>query len=221
MSSSRESVLKNLLNRQRCTINELAEAVQINPISVRHHIAKLEAEGLVSSEEERHGVGRPRRIYFLTELGMERFPSRYLAFTSRLLEQIKGSVSQEALNSLLAQVAADMAEAHFSDIDMENLSPEERIKLLEHILREEGFGIQIERKEGQFIIKETSCPYFHVGQEHPEVCIVDRILISKVLDTPVEKITCMLDGDSLCSYVVPVAAFTELNEDKLNEPSKS
>ena len=66
MSSTREQVLQILLNRQRSTINELADAVNINPISVRHHITRLEAEGLVTSEEERHGVGRPRRIYFLT-----------------------------------------------------------------------------------------------------------------------------------------------------------
>ena len=72
MSTTRDLVLKTLLTRQRCTINDLAEAVGINPISVRHHVTKLEAGGLVVSEEERHGVGRPRRLYFLTEKGMER-----------------------------------------------------------------------------------------------------------------------------------------------------
>jgi DeoR family suf operon transcriptional repressor len=74
MSTTRDLVLKTLLTRQRCTVNELAEAVGINPISVRHHVTRLEADGLVTSEEVRHGVGRPRRLYFLTENGMEQFP---------------------------------------------------------------------------------------------------------------------------------------------------
>ena len=86
--TTRQRVMQTLLSRQRCTINELAEVVSINPISVRHHITRLEADGLVSSEEEKHGVGRPRRLYFLTEEGQERFPSRYLRFTIRLLEQL-------------------------------------------------------------------------------------------------------------------------------------
>ena len=210
MSSTRELVLKNLLNRQRCTINELAEAVQINPISVRHHIAKLEAEGLVTSEEERHGVGRPRRVYYLTDAGMEKFPSRYLALTMRLLEQLKGSVSEETLNKLFIQVASDMAEDHFAQMDMQTVRPEDRLALLQKILREEGFVIEIERIDEKYVIKETSCPYYHVGQEHPEVCIVDKTLISTVLDTPVEKITCMLDGDSICAYEVPVIAFADV-----------
>ncbi len=60
--TTRQRVLKTLLLRHQCTVNELAEAVDINPISVRHHLNKLEAEGLVTSFEERHGVGRPRRL---------------------------------------------------------------------------------------------------------------------------------------------------------------
>ena len=45
--STRERVLDTLLSYKKCTINDLAEAVEINPISVRHHINRLEAEGLV------------------------------------------------------------------------------------------------------------------------------------------------------------------------------
>ncbi|NOQ40585.1 MAG: winged helix-turn-helix transcriptional regulator, partial [Anaerolineales bacterium] len=73
-NNTRNRVLRTLLLNQRRTVNDLAEAVDINPISVRHHITKLEAEGLIQSEEERHGVGRPRLVYSLTNKGMEQFP---------------------------------------------------------------------------------------------------------------------------------------------------
>ena len=53
-SNTRNRVLRTLLLNQRRTVNELAEAVDINPISVRHHVNKLEAEGLIQSEEERN-----------------------------------------------------------------------------------------------------------------------------------------------------------------------
>ena len=100
MATTRDLVLKTLLTRQRCTINELADAVGINPISVRHHVTKLEAGGLVNSEEERHGVGRPRRLYFLTEKGMEQFPTRYLRLTVRLLAQMKESLPEPMVNAV-------------------------------------------------------------------------------------------------------------------------
>jgi len=106
--STRERVLKTLLKNHRCTINELAEAVNINPISVRHHISRLQAEGLVGSEEERHGVGRPRQVYFLTEAGLEHFPTRYMRLTIRLLEQMKEHLPSSMVANLFAQMAADL-----------------------------------------------------------------------------------------------------------------
>ena len=57
-NSTRHKVLHTLLRNHRCTVIELAEAVDINPISVRHHISKLQADGLVASDEERSKVIR-------------------------------------------------------------------------------------------------------------------------------------------------------------------
>ena len=49
MKSTRDRILQTLLRRPRTTINELAEAVGINPISVRHHLTNLQVEGLVDA----------------------------------------------------------------------------------------------------------------------------------------------------------------------------
>jgi predicted ArsR family transcriptional regulator len=51
MKSTRDHILQTLLRQPRTTINELAETVGINPISVRHHLTNLQVEGLVSTEE--------------------------------------------------------------------------------------------------------------------------------------------------------------------------
>ena len=78
MKSTREKILRTLLAFPGSTINDLAEAVGINGISIRHHLTSLEADDLVVSSEERHGVGRPRLVYSLTDAGIEEFPSSYL-----------------------------------------------------------------------------------------------------------------------------------------------
>ena len=67
MKSTKDKILQTLLRKPKITINELAEAVGINPISVRHHLTNLQMEGLIAADEERHGVGRPRLVYSLTE----------------------------------------------------------------------------------------------------------------------------------------------------------
>jgi len=202
-NNTRDRVLKSLLINQRSTINELAEAVDINPISVRHHVNKLEAEGLIESEEERHGVGRPRLVYSLTQKGMEQFPKRYLDLTLRILRQLKDSLSPRMVGKLFQEIAQDMAEELTQDIELDDLSLKERLALLQDVLNQEGFTVNLKEDEGDYYLVEASCPYHHVGENYPEICVVDQELISHFLTVPPQRIECILDGDKRCVYRIP------------------
>ncbi len=200
MKSTRDRILQTLLRQPRTTINELATAVGINPISVRHHLTNLQVEGLVSAEEERHGVGRPRLVYFLTEAGIERFPTRYLRLTSRLLDQLKESMPGPIVSTLFLQMAEDMAGDYAEQ--MKSMGMEDRLNFMKTLLLEEGFTVEWEKQGNQYQIHEITCPYLQIGQHHPEVCTVDQTLISRMLAVPAEKVQCILSGDTHCTYVV-------------------
>ena len=200
MNSTRDKILKTLLRKPRSTINEMAEVVGINPISVRHHLTNLQMEGLIDAQEERHGVGRPRLVYILTEDGMEKFPTRYLRLTTRLLAQMKESMPGPVVSKLFGQVAEDLANEYASD--MQGMSMEERLDFVKDTLGDEGFTVEWEKKDGNYQIHEISCPYYQIGIAHPEVCTVDQTLISKMLALPASKVQCILDGGSHCTYVV-------------------
>lgn len=200
MKTTRERILQTLLRQPRTTINELAAAVGINPISVRHHLTNLQMEGLVDSQEERHGVGRPRLSYVLTEEGMEHFPTRYLRLTTRLLAQMKESMPGPTVSKLFSQVAEDLA-AEYTE-KMKGLSMEERLDTVKELLGEEGFTVEWEKSADGYRIHEITCPYFQIGQNHPEVCAVDQTLISRMLAVPANKVECILDGSAHCTYLV-------------------
>jgi DeoR family suf operon transcriptional repressor len=200
MKSTRDRILQILLRQPRRTITELAEAVGINPISVRHHLANLQVESLVSYEEERHGVGRPRLVYMLTEAGMERFPTRYLRLTTRLLAQMKESMPAPVVARLFSQMAEDLADEYVDQV--RGLSMEERLEFVKGLLAEEGFTVEWEKQGDEYRIHEISCPYYQIGVNHPEVCTVDQALISRMLALPAEKVQCVLSGGAFCTYVV-------------------
>lgn len=208
--NTRERVLQTLLANERCTINDLADAVDINPISVRHHISRLEAEGLVTSAEERHGVGRPRRLYFLTEKGRERFPTRYIRLTLRLLQQLKESLPAPMVSKMFSQMAKDLAQEYAYEVS--DLTMEERLQLVQQLLTAEGFQIEWERQGEEYLLREINCPYYRIGQNHPEVCVIDQTLISTLLDMPATKIQCMLNGDAHCTYLLKTEQTKEAQE---------
>ncbi len=207
MKSTRDRILQTLLHQPRTTISALAVAVGINPISVRHHLTNLQVEGLVNTEEERHGVGRPRLVYFLTEAGTERFPTRYLRLTSRLLDQLKSTMPAPMVSKLFSQMANDMADDYSAQ--MQGLSMEERLDLTKTLMSEEGFSVEWEKTGNNYQIHEITCPYLRIGKSHPEVCTVDQTLISKMLAVPAEKVQCILSGDAHCTYVVQAEMLTK------------
>lgn len=204
MKSTRDKILQTLLKKPKSTINDMAEAVGINPISVRHHLANLQMEGLVESQEERHGVGRPRLVYMLTNDGMERFPTRYLRFATRLISQMKETMPGPMISQLFGQIAEDLAGEYANEI--KGLSMEQRLDLVQELLAQEGFTVEWEKKGAEYQIHETSCPYYQIGVTHPEVCTVDQTLISKMLALPANKVQCVLSGGAHCTYVVQPAA---------------
>ena len=200
MKSTKDRILQTLLRKPKISINELAEAVGINAISVRHHLTNLQMEGLISADEERHGVGRPRLVYSLTEDGMERFPTKYLRLTTRLLDQMKDSMPGPVVAKLFSQIAEDMASEYSSQV--KDMSMEERLEFVKEMLAQEGFTVEWEKKGTDYQIHEISCPYYQIGIAHPEVCTVDQTLISKMLALPASKVQCILNGAAHCTYVV-------------------
>jgi predicted ArsR family transcriptional regulator len=118
----------------------------------------------------------------------------------RLLEQLKDTMPEPMVNQLFSQMAEDVAAEYESRV--RGLNIEERLDLVTDLLRSEGFTVEWERSGDNYLIREISCPYYHIGQSHPEVCSVDQTLISTMLSVPAEKVKCVLNGDTHCTYSV-------------------
>lgn len=198
MKSTREKILRTLLAFPGSTINDLADAVGINGISIRHHLTALEASDLVISAEERHGVGRPRLIYSLTDKGVEEFPTSYLRLTKRLLDFLKDSLSPQELKEIFQDMGEQIALSYQNDLAGKSI--EERIKLLKSVMTKEGFVVEWTKGEDSYRLTSLSCPYYQIGYEHPEICALDHTMIERFLSAPTTEETCILNGADRCTF---------------------
>lgn len=200
MKSTRDKVLQTLITNPRSTIVDIAISVGINAISVRHHITSLQADGLVNAEEERHGVGRPRLVYSLTESGQENFPKRYLRLTNHLLEQMKKTLSKQDFNKIFENMAKDLSieyEPRSSKLDFK-----EKLDLLKEVMAKEGYDISWSKSDKGYELKEVACPFYQVGKDHPEICLFDQTLIANMLSIPKQNIIRIIRGDNHCSFII-------------------
>jgi predicted ArsR family transcriptional regulator len=209
-TATRDTILRTLRSQGRCTVNDLAGASGVSPVSVRHHLANLQAEGLIQAEEVRHGVGRPRLVYTLSDNGLDQFPSRYYHLTQRLLSEIKENMPAGQVGALLSGVAQAMAHSYAAELDP--LPLPRRLERLVELLNQEGFDADIQHQGETVLIRELSCPYFRMGQQHPEVCEIDQSFIATALSLPVERVTCLLDGDVHCTFSVAAATEESLHD---------
>lgn len=198
MKSTREKILRTLLAFPGSTINDLADAVGINGISIRHHLTALEAGDLVISSEERHGVGRPRLIYSLTDKGVEEFPTSYLRLTKRLLDFLKNSMSSEEMRTIFQDMGEQITLTYENELAGKSI--EERIKLLKTVMTKEGFVVEWTKNEDSYMLTSLSCPYYQIGNEHPELCALDHALISSFLSAQTVEESCILNGADRCTF---------------------
>jgi len=179
---------------------EIAKSVGINAISVRHHLTSLQADGFVNAEEERHGVGRPRLVYFLTESGQENFPKRYFRLTKNLLEQMKKILSDEDFKKIFKNMADDLTREYEPKIA--NLDFEEKLDLLKKVMANEGYDINWIKLNNVYEIQEVACPFYQIGKDHPEICLFDQSLIANMLSISEKDINRTKHGDNHCSFKI-------------------
>ncbi len=204
MHSTRDQILKHIKGHAQATIQELAEALSISAVSIRHHLSALQAENLVQSVEVRRGVGRPHLAYSLTDAAQERFPAKYLQFSERLLDELKASLPANALETMFARMAETMAAELTTRVA--GLPLEQKMEVLVQSLGAEGFMASWNRVGETIMLTEYNCPYIRIGQRHPEICTIDQTMIRQVLAAEVEKTNCVLTGAERCVFVIRPAA---------------
>jgi predicted ArsR family transcriptional regulator len=205
MQDTRWAVLELIRTQPMATVASLADALHVAPITIRHHLATLQAEGLVTAESAREGVGRPKHVYKVTEAAQRYFPNKYHTLVEGLLDELKTRLPPEQVELIIDGMAANVA-AKYNTARITG-SLEDRLRYLVTILGEEGFMAQVNHIDGAIVLTELNCPYLYVGQRHPEVCRIDRALMQNVLGTEVEQTSCVLNGDTRCTFSVkePVA----------------
>ena len=111
------------------------------------------------------------------------------------------------VGEVFSGVAQAMAETYGSQLA--GLPLPQQLERLKALLKEEGFEAEVHTQGDHVVIRELSCPYFRIGRQHREVCIIDQSFIATALSLPVEKITCQLDGDINCTFSVALEGAAE------------
>jgi predicted ArsR family transcriptional regulator len=200
MQATRQQIIEFLKEKGQATVEELAATVNLTPMAVRHHLNVLQAESLISSSAIRRqtGPGRPSQVYQLTEAADELFPVDYYGLTDYLLAELTCQLGQEGVAQIFKSIAHRLASA--APPPKENQTFEERLDEVIAFLAEKGFVVDWEAQGNNYMIHAYSCPYRQVVKDHAEVCLLDKQIISSMLNTTPTRIACLASDDHHCTY---------------------
>jgi len=200
----RKVILEILKREGHATVGELANRLEMAPVSVRHHLDLLIGDGLVYTPRvrRRSGAGRPQQVYALTPEANAYFPNNYRELAHHSLDALKNALSDDQFLAVMAQMAAEVAAK--APQDLQDLPPRERVRVVADFLTEQGYMAGCELGEREAILHTCHCPYNHLTQPHPELCHMDLILVSLLTGLEPQRIAHIAEGDIRCSYLIPL-----------------
>lgn len=213
IGETKERILELILGGSK-SAGEIAERLQIQKSAARVHLETLQSLGAVRSKFKIEKMGRPKKVYELTEKGREFFPRKYDLFLTLLLNKIAGKKGEAEAREIIESIAEDIASDIRAKIDKNNHHPddlEHSLKIINDASNQMGFASSLSRDEkdnNSFYIKSKNCILHKVASANQDmIChgLHDKI-VSKSLagnsDARVELKECMALGNEYCRHII-------------------
>jgi predicted ArsR family transcriptional regulator len=202
MQSTRQEILEILKEEGQATVEDLAERLELTPMTIRHHLNVLQAQNLVITSKVRRlqKVGRPRLVYTLTDAADALFPQNYGNLARLIVGEVKETVGVEETEAILRRVAERLAEE--APPTTANQTFGERVAQVADFMEDQGFLTRWEETDEGYVMTNVNCPYRRVTREHGEVCLMDTELLNRLLGVEPKRLNDQTEPDSPCSFLL-------------------
>lgn len=197
-------VLEVLKAEGALTASHIGRHLDMTAVGARQHLNRLCAAGLVTFEDQRQAVGRPKRLWSLSDQGHAHFDDRHRDLASELLAAIVVAHGDDGLASILAAREEQQLQRYRAALGKDgNIG--ERVQRLTDLRRIDGYMAECRQdKDGAWLLTENHCPIAQAAKACSGLCGTELKLFQDVLgkDTAVTRIQHMLGGDRCCAYRV-------------------
>lgn len=202
---TRDRILFLLKTRGPQTTADLAHRLDRTPMGIRMHLKALSDERLVEFSEEPGEVGRPARVWHLTEGAADHFPDGHAELTVDLIQQVRAVFGERGLERVIEHRAAAQLAAYRASLPGADAALRERVAALARERSREGYMATCRKgPDGSLLLIENHCPICAAAELCQGLCRSELSLFRELLgpDVSVEREEHLLDGSRRCVYVI-------------------
>jgi len=180
-------------------------------VFLRIHLDSMQAQKVVKSYFKIVPLGRPRKIYELTESGRELFPRRYDLILSLIVKKIEEIGGREQLRKIIRSIADDIAADIRERIEKNNGSDnfENSLKMLNSVSIEMGFASSVSKEDNEtYSLVSRNCILHKIALNNQDaIChglhdrIIQKTLGGKV-NADVELKECIALGNNYSRHII-------------------
>lgn len=201
VQTTRHKILEILKTRSQATVSDLAEALEMAPVSVRHHLDVLQSEDLVATQTvHKRTVGRPEQVYLLTPEANKHFPNNFQGLSAAVLEELKKHLAPTELHAMFHRLAERTAQD--APARCAGQSDDDRLAEISEFLTANGYLATWERCGDNLVLHTCNCPYAGVAELHPELCRMDVHLVAELTGQVPQCSSRLVNGTGRCTYLL-------------------
>ena len=205
-------MILNLLLDGPKTAGEITDKLHIQKSPVRSHLESLQAEQAVRYYFRSERLGRPTKVYAITEVGRELFPRKYDMILSLLIQAIEEKEGQEYVKKIVRSMADNIASDIRDKIKKTNSlnDLEKSLNILNSFLNELGFMSSLHKEDdiGAYSITSRNCSVHKVALGNQDIIcngfhsrMIEKALDGKV-NPNVQLKECIALGDNYSRHIV-------------------
>jgi len=214
-SKSRLDILK-LLYRKPMGVEEIAEKLGLQPITIRHHLQSLVEAGFIEAYEERAGsVGRPKIYYkMVREPPLVGYPKRrYLMLNNFIISTLRYVLGEDQAKKILRKAGLEMGENTAKRLESEHEVKDWSLKAYQEFfvkgyLEKMGAEPEIIEVDGKKIVYRLhNCLFFEMAIRMPEIMcdtlhesFHEGLVRAMSKNMKINRLTCMSKGDPYCEH---------------------
>ncbi len=203
---SKHQILYLLKMQGPQTATALAEQLQISPMAVRQHLQALQAMQQVTYQQQRRPLGRPVKLWQLTEQCTNSFPDSHGDLMVDLLLGVETIFGREGLEKLLGERTQRQIENYSARLSEfpDAKDWRERVAALACLRDREGYMAEaIEQPDGTLLLVENHCPIRSAAASCQLLCRCEQEMFKSVLgDVSIQRVEHSLQGDRRCAYLI-------------------
>ena len=166
-------------------VSELADAMEVTPTAVRQRLVRLLGQNRIQREATRHGRGRPKHRYWLTEKGFGLTGSNFTDLAVTLWQEIRQRSDPELRRETLRRIARALAAGYADQIQGETPGRTDAIRW-PSCWRSGEFRFPSSSCRQGSVLTEHACPYPKLAEQDQDVCNMERMMFSELLGQNVE-----------------------------------